>query len=256
MNISNEQPKAMWTQLSSLWMATPWQTLLGDLSHMLAPERLGPWVTERIFWRAHTPEKIVALSFDDGPNDKYTTQLLDILTHHRIPATFFLIGRNVKRFPAVARRIIGDGHEVGNHTFSHRMLPLLQDEEIVRELCRTHEIIAETTGIEATFLRPPMGLFTRRVVTVAENSGYRTVVGDVYPRDPNLPGTRRIVKRVLARVQPGSLIILHDGGNAGNIDRQQTVESVRAIIPNLLCAGYRFVTLSALVQAHSESMPA
>ncbi len=238
----------VWNKVVSLWEANGWQSLLGHVSHKLAPERFGPSLTERVFWRAEIEEPLVALSFDDGPHPTYTPRLLDILARHEVVATFFLIGRYVKRHAAIARRIVAEGHDVGNHTYHHRIMPLMTGHRIEQEIRATHETIAETTGLFAHLLRPPMGLFTRRTVDVIEACGYQTVVGDVYPRDPNLPGANRIVHRVLRRTRPGSLIILHDGGNLGRVDRSQTLAAVDAIIPELKSRGFRFVPLVELVE--------
>ncbi len=238
----------MWNKLLSLWEARGWQAVLGHLSHTLAPERLGPSLTERIFWRADVSEPVVALSFDDGPHPTFTPRLLDILEKHDVPATFFLIGRYVRRHPDIAQRIAAGRHEIGNHTYHHRIMPLLPGKMLEHEICTTHELIRDATGREAQLLRPPMGLFTRRTVDVIEACGYKTVVGDVYPRDPNLPGTERIVSRVLRRTRPGSLIILHDGGNTRSVDRSQTLTAVDRIIPELKKRGFRFITLSELIE--------
>ncbi len=240
--------RRVWNKLLSLWEKHGWQSMLGHLSHTLAPERLGPSLTERIFWRADTDEPVVALSFDDGPHPTFTPRLLDILAKHEVPATFFLIGRYVKKHPHIAERIAADRHEIGNHTYHHRIMPLLPGRMLEHEIRTTHQLILDATGREAQLLRPPMGLFTRRTVDVTEACGYKTVVGDVYPRDPNLPGTERIVRRVLRRTRPGSLIILHDGGNTRVVDRSQTLTAVDRIIPELKRRGYRFVTLSKLIE--------
>ncbi len=241
-------------RITHLWGAERWQSLLGDLSHTLALERFGPSLTERIFWQARTDRPIVALSFDDGPNERFTPGLLDFLDRESVPATFFLIGRYVQRNPALAQRIAGGPHEIGNHTWSHRMLPFLRAQQIREEITRTHETIIRVTGRTPLFFRPPMGLFTKKTVSIVEQLGYRHVVGDVYPRDPNMPGTQKIVRRVLKRVQPGSLIILHDGGNTKNLDRSQTVKAVQEIVPRLKAQGFTFVTLNELVQADTRSM--
>ncbi len=240
-------------RITHLWGGERWQSLLGDLSHTLALERFGPSLTERIFWQARTEKPIVALSFDDGPHPTFTRSLLDYFDREQVPATFFLIGRYVQRNPELARRIAGAAHEIGNHTWSHRMLPFLPVRQIREEISRTHEIISEVTGRMPLYFRPPMGLFTKKTVSVVEQMGYRHVVGDVYPRDPNRPGTKKIIRRVLKRVRPGSLIILHDGGNTRNLDRSQTVQAVQEIVPRLKDQGYRFVTLSELVQSDTRA---
>lgn len=225
-----------------------WRVFKGDVSHALALERLGPRLTRRILWRVETSERMVALSFDDGPHPRYTPAILDLLARHNIPATFFLIGRNVLKYPLLAQRIATSPNEIGNHTFSHRILPFLSDAEVKLEISQTEEALRIHTGLQPRFIRPPMGLFTKRTVDMIEACGYDTVIGDVYPRDPHLPGQHKIYQRVMRRVRPGSIIILHDGGNTKDVDRSQTVRAVEQIITKLLGEGYRFVTISELVR--------
>ncbi|RMF69364.1 MAG: polysaccharide deacetylase family protein [Calditrichaeota bacterium] len=225
------------------------QSVLSDLSHVIALERLGPRISERVFWRAPIQDRRVALTFDDGPHPTYTPQLLTLLAKYEVPATFFLIGRHIARDPGLAREVAA-GHEVGNHTFTHPPLFRLSDDAMREEILRTDELLRSLDGVVPRFLRPPMGLFSRRVLDVVEAAGYKTVVGDVYPRDPHQPGRKRIVSRVLRRVTRGSIIILHDGGNTSHVDRSQTVWAVGRLIPELLQRGFEFVTLSALLAAH------
>lgn len=225
-----------------------WQTLMSDFSHALALERLGPRLARRIVWRVETTERVVALSFDDGPHPEFTSAILDLLAEHGLPATFFLIGKYVRRYPALAQLLADTGHELGNHTLNHRLLPFLRAAFIRQEILQTDQIIREVTGYQPKFMRPPMGLFTKRTVDVIESCGYGIVVGDVYPRDPHLPGRDKIHRRVMARVRPGSIIILHDGGNTAHVDRSQTVWAVRHIIKDLRQEGYRFITISDLVR--------
>ncbi len=229
------------------WGGDRWQSLMGHMSHTIALERLGPWVTRRVLWRVKTHEKIVALSFDDGPHPEFTPAILDILEKHRLPATFFLVGNHVQQHPRVVQRLAAGPHEIGNHTLNHRILPMLGDQRVLDEIRQADRLIREITGQAPRLLRPPMGLFSRRVVDLIEGSGYRTVIGDVYPRDPNRPGRERIYRRVVRRARPGSIIILHDGGNTHRVDRGQTVWATERIIKHLIAQGYRFVTISELV---------
>lgn len=224
-----------------------WQSILSDLSYAVAMERLGPWLSHRVFWRLDTEERKVALTFDDGPNDRYTPDLLQVLAEHRVPATFFLIGRHLEQHPEVARAAVAAGHEIANHTYSHASLAFLSAEEIAAEVKHTDRLVRDLLGVKPNLIRPPKGLFTRRVVGVIEEIGYQTVVGDVYPRDPHEPGREKIVARILERVRPGSVIILHDGGNTPDFDRSDTVRAVAEIIPALLDQGYRFVRVSDLL---------
>ncbi len=239
--MSGRSPRRRWTKPAN------WQAFLGDVSYAVAVERLGPWLTERVFWRLETDQKKVALTFDDGPNDRYTPDLLELLASRGAPATFFLVGRHLEQFPAVARAAVAAGHEIGNHTYSHVSLLFMPSAEIVAEVQRTDRLIRELLGIQAHLMRPPMGLFSKRVVRLVGEMGYQTVVGDVYPRDPHEPGSRKIVDRVLERVRPGSVIILHDGGNTDHFDRSHTVQAVAEIIPALRGEGYEFVRVSDLL---------
>jgi peptidoglycan/xylan/chitin deacetylase (PgdA/CDA1 family) len=223
------------------------QSLLGDLSHAVSLERLGPRLTDRVFWRAATDEPKIALTFDDGPQATFTPQLLEILHKYEVPATFFLIGKHLEANFGLAQQIARAGHEVANHTFTHPLLFKLDDEQIMEEINRTNLLLRNLDSADPRFLRPPMGLFSRRVLDIVEQSGYQTVVGDVYPRDSHLPGKEKIVNRVLDRVLTGSIIILHDGGNSSLLDRSQTLAAVREIIPKLKDRGFEFVTLSELL---------
>jgi len=239
-----EKPVLLKTR--ELWSGKRWQALMGHMSHTMALERLGPFLAERILWRVNTPENVVALSFDDGPHPEFTPAVIDILERHKIPATFFLVGRHVRQHPQLVGRLACGPYEIANHTYSHRILPMLSDHAVLDEIRHADEIIREATTRPLRWLRPPMGLFSRRVMDLIEGSGYMTVIGDVYPRDPNLPGRERIHRRVMQRVRPGSIIILHDGGNTRRVDRSQTVWAVERIVQNLLSQHYRFVTISEL----------
>ena len=224
------------------------QSMLSDLSHLVALERLGPRITERILWHVPTREAKLALTFDDGPDREHTPRLLEILARHGAPATFFFVGRHVEAHFSVAQAVADAGHELGNHTFSHPLLVRLRDEEVVEELTRTDALLRTLNHARPRYMRPPMGLFSRRILDLVQQLDYRAVVGDVYPRDPHLPGADKIVRRVLRRVRRGSIIILHDGGNSHFVDRRQTLAAVDRLIPRLRERGYRFVTLTELVR--------
>ncbi|KAB2881118.1 polysaccharide deacetylase family protein [bacterium] len=229
------------------------QSTLSDMSYKASIERLGRLLIKRVVWRNHTDEKRIALTFDDGPHPLYTTQILAILREYSVQATFFLIGKHLSNHPNLAQSIVDSGHEIANHTYSHQLLVRLSNDEIKREIQSTHELLSGLNGQNPRFLRPPMGLFSKRVLDVIEESGYRTVVGDVYPRDPHRPGKDKIVKRILSRTQAGSIIILHDGGNTEVVDRSQTVDALKEIIPTLKQRGFEFVTLSEMFKISLES---
>lgn len=229
------------------WYVGGWiQSGLSDLSHMVAIERLGKRLITRVSWNGPAFPRRVALTFDDGPHPEFTPQLLSILHAHDVKASFFLVGRHVERNARLVGAIAGAGHDLCNHTYSHPLMMTRTTAHLREEIGRTEELIRRYSGRQPVYFRPPMGLFSRRILDIVESMGYRTVIGDVYPRDPHLPGADRIVRRVLSRVRPGSIIILHDGGNIRHVDRSQTIRAVREIIPALKARGLECVTLSTL----------
>jgi glycerol-3-phosphate O-acyltransferase/dihydroxyacetone phosphate acyltransferase len=222
-------------------------SVIGDIEHAVSLERFGPKISERVLWRVETEEYKIALTFDDGPHPESTIRVLEILNRHNVPATFFLVGRHLVAHPEIAQAILREGHEIGNHTFTHPPMFLLTEKQVRKEIQDTDELLR---GLDASFtpkyLRPPSGMFTTRVLDIAEEFGYRVVIGDVYPRDTYKPGAARIVQRVLERTTRGSIIILHDGGNTRRVDRSQTLEALEDLIVQLLDRGFEFATLSSL----------
>lgn len=230
------------------WYVGGWiQSALSDLSHTVAIERLGKKLIKRVSWNGPADPRRVALTFDDGPHPEFTPQLLSILQAHDVKASFFLVGRHVEKNAGLIEAIAGAGHDLCNHTYSHPLMMTRTTAQLRYEIAKTEELIHRYAGRKPVYFRPPMGLFSRRILNIIESMGYQTVIGDVYPRDPHLPGAGRIVRRVLGRVRPGSIIILHDGGNIRHVDRSQTMSAVRDIIPALKARGLECVTLSTLL---------
>jgi len=211
-------------------------------------EKYGHLISNRVVWSVDTEEKVVAFTFDDGPNEIYTPQLLDIFAREEVKATFFLLGEHVEKYPEIVKRIHSEGHEIGNHSFSHSFLPLYTKSYVKRQIESTSALLEKTVGLTPSYFRPPMGLFTPSVLDAISESGMTAVVGEVYPRDPYNPGTDKIVERVLSRIEPGSIIILHDSGTFGKIDRSQTIAAVPIIIDRLRDRGYRFLTVGELMK--------
>jgi peptidoglycan/xylan/chitin deacetylase (PgdA/CDA1 family) len=198
-----------------------------------------------------TEEKRVALTFDDGPHPRHTPRLLDILGAKGIPATFFLVGRRVVAFPGLAREIATRGHEIGNHGYAHVPLPFLPGPLLEREVERAGLVIEAATGVRPRFFRPPLGWFTPGALGAVRRLGYEPVIGTVHPRDSSRPGAGWIVDHLADRVRPGAILILHDGGWSLGVDRSQSIEAADRIIDVLGARGYRFQTLSRLVEGGS-----
>ncbi len=201
----------------------------------------------------------VALTFDDGPNPPYTDRILDVLHDEHVPATFFLVGRAVVAYPQTVRRIVRDGHAIGNHTWDHAHLIVETPAAIRAELERTSAAIERIAGVRPTLMRPPFGARDFAVIDEADQLGYRVVMWSVpLPRDWEQPGDATIARRVVAAVGDGSIIVLHDGNRgivcAGHADvashlcdRSQDVAATRTIIETLRARGYRFVTIPQLM---------
>ncbi len=161
------------------------------------------------------------LTFDDGPGAQ-TAAVLDLLAEHGCRATFFLVGGQVAAGADLVRRMVADGHTVGNHAWDHLRLPELDDGEIERQLRRTSEAIAAVTGAPPTVFRPPYGARDDRVDRAAAALGMQTLLWDVDPADWTRPGVEAIA-RVIATAGPDDVVVLHDGRG----DRSQTVAALR-----------------------------
>jgi peptidoglycan/xylan/chitin deacetylase (PgdA/CDA1 family) len=184
--------------------------------------------------------KYVYLTFDDGPSTPYTAQILKILRAYGARATFFEIGRNVARYPALTRRVYQMGNSVQNHTWSHPDLRHVSAATFRSQVRMTDRSIRAQTGYIPRCLRPPYGATNKLVSRRAAALGKSIRVWTVDTRDWSRPGTSVIVRRALANVHSGSVILMHDGG--GN--RSQTVAALPKILRTLKARGYRFTTMS------------
>jgi peptidoglycan/xylan/chitin deacetylase (PgdA/CDA1 family) len=221
---------------------------------LLDNDRFREYLGRRILCEVETDEKLVALTFDDGPSLRNTPAILDMLERKDIRATFFVVGRRVRRFPEIVRRAADAGHEIANHTWRHVGLTLLPPMAIRRSVLRTSNVVERVAGVTPRFVRPPMGWFNDAVLRSIRATGLTPVIGSIHPQDSRKPGTDVIVERVLRRISPGAVIILHDGGWRLQSDRSQSVAAVDEITDVLLSKGYRFETLSRLVEAGGASV--
>jgi peptidoglycan-N-acetylglucosamine deacetylase len=203
-----------------------------------------------VFSEVKTTQKIVALTFDDGPNPPYTEQILDILKEKQISATFFLIGSNAAKHPDLVRRIVAEGHQIGNHTYNHIDLLKVDRETAAAEIDRTNEVLRAAVGFAPQVVRPPHGFRDPAIMEVMANRNMTVVEWSVMSKDWTNPGVETIVRRTMGKVQNGSVILLHDGdGIASTSSRDQTVAATRQIIDELSAQGYKFVTVDKIVQA-------
>ncbi|MCX5395127.1 polysaccharide deacetylase family protein [Streptomyces sp. NBC_00094] len=184
--------------------------------------------------------KCIALTFDAGPG-KDTPRLLDILKEKRVPATFFLLGRNhVDRYPRVVKRIADEGHEVANHTWSHRILTDLDEAGIREELSLTQTAVERITGHRPTLMRPPQGRTDDTVSEISKELGLAQILWSVTAKDFSTTDSALIRQRVLEQAQADGIILLHDIYDG-------TVPAVPSIIDELTRRGFTFVTVPELL---------
>ncbi len=187
-------------------------------------------------------DKVVALTFDDGPWPTYTAQVLDVLKSENVKATFFMIGRQVYRYPALVRRVRDEGHTIGNHTQSHAYLSRATPEQVRAQIYEGQAAIQKVAGVKSRWFRPPGGMMAPAVGPESSRLGLRVAMWTVDPQDWRKPPAPTIVRKVVLSARPGTVVLMHDGGG----DRSATVESLRSIIRELKKQGYTFVTLDEL----------
>jgi peptidoglycan/xylan/chitin deacetylase (PgdA/CDA1 family) len=183
----------------------------------------------------------IAITFDDGPSEKLTPKLLDLLAAQHIKATFFVIGQNAAAYPAILKRIVREGHEIGNHSWSHPSFAKLSDESVRRELRKTDDAIAAVVGRRPTLLRPPYGSITpRQKRWIYDEFGYQTILWDVDPLDWKRPGPSVIANRIVKGTRSGAIILSHD-------IHPGTIEAMPATLADLAAKGFKFTTVSELI---------
>ena len=199
---------------------------------------------DNVIVRGNRHEKKVAITFDDGPHPIYTPQILDILRDKGVKASFFLTGENTDSYPEIAKKIYDEGHDVGIHSYEHLKLIFLSSQKIKNQLKRTEQAIAKATGMKPFLFRPPYGYRDPRVLKIAKDLGYYTVLWDVTAFDWKRKGVDIIVATVLKQIYNGSVILLHDGRG----DRSQTVEALKIIIDKLEKNDYTFIKISEMIK--------
>ncbi|MGR6321819.1 polysaccharide deacetylase family protein [Micromonospora soli] len=197
-----------------------------------------------VAWGVRTSERMIALTFDDGPQPQWTPMVLDILERYAVPATFFLVGERARQHAGLVRGRLAR-HEVGNHSWAHHDLARMDAHTAYDDLKRSHDAIAEAAGTEPRLLRPPWGHLGGAVLHAAARLDYSLVLWtlqmreDEFPHDPS--GHAR---RIVADVQPGTILLGHD---VGHEQRLVALRGLPEMITGLRDRGYRFVTVSQLL---------
>jgi peptidoglycan-N-acetylglucosamine deacetylase len=192
-------------------------------------------------------EKVIALTFDDGPWPQTTAQVLDILKENNIKGTFFVIGQNVKNYPDLVKRVVAEGHIIGNHTW-HHWYHFMNPQTAAYEIDNTTNLIYQTTGIKTNLFRPPGGIMHNGVAAYARSNKYALILWSSDSVDYSRPSVSKLINNVFREAKPGGIVLMHDGG--GN--RSQTVQALPQIIANFRKQGYSFVTIPELLEMQDK----
>jgi len=196
--------------------------------------------------RVETSEKVAAMTFDDGPHPQYTAQVLDVLDRHRVQATFFMMGRNVERFPAVAREVLRRGHQVGNHSYSHPKLILMSPRRVREEIERTDALLRGIGVTGEIYFRPPHASKFLVLPYVLRQMNKLSVMGDVDPEEWKRRPAAVMTASILRQARPGSIIGLHDPMGA------ETLRTLDDVLTAMTSQGYRFETMSELMRRRGK----
>lgn len=207
------------------------------------PELVRDRRASRVIWRGCPAERLIALTFDDGPDPRWTPLVLDLLARHGAQATFFMLGSHVVAHPEVARAVVAAGHEVASHGWDHKDMTVLEQEALMADMRRTHDAIVEHTGASPVLVRPPWGRIDSPGLFAASELGY-----DVALWSHHLPtdGAAAKVDHDIATASPGMVVLCHDG--RGTPAESLFVE-VERLVETLTADGYSFVTISDMLDA-------
>ena len=197
-------------------------------------------------WTGRGEEHAATLTFDDGPDPEYTPRVLDVLGRHGVRGAFFLIGERARRAPGVVGRIVAEGHDLGNHTWSHRSLWLCGPAETGRQVRQGHDAIADTAGQAPRFFRPPWGMTNMALFPVLRRLATPCIFWSVQPEGRRAVSAPRQVEASLRRVLPGAILDLHDADGAPGAGAR-LVEALPGLIEALSARGYALVPLRDLL---------
>ncbi|MCY0892228.1 MAG: polysaccharide deacetylase family protein [Acidibacillus sp.] len=192
------------------------------------------------------PNKRIALTFDDGPDQRYTPQILSILRKKGVHATFFVLGKNVKRYPNITRQITKEGHILGNHSYNHPSLTRVNHDQLLWEVKATEREITQLTGKRTRFVRPPYGNLDPTVLMSLGKMGYHVVNWSVDSNDWRSLTKAQVLANIIPHVRPGSIILQHCASGGPQENLSGTVAALPSIIDTLRQKGYQFVTIQEL----------
>lgn len=195
-----------------------------------------------------TEKKVVALTFDHSWGNTFTPSILDTLKANNIKATFFIMGPWAKKYPEVAKRMVTDGHEIASHGYRHQNYGDMTREWVTEDIQKSHALIKEVTGVDAKLIRPPNGHYSKQSLKVAEELGYRTIIWSIDSLDWKNPGRDVIVERIVKRLKPGGIILMHASDTP-----VQTAEALPILLEKIKAQGYEIVTVGQLLDQYAEN---
>lgn len=195
-----------------------------------------------------TDQKIIALTFDDGPDPQSTPKILDVLKEYDIQATFFVVGKNVKKYPELLKKTVEAGHLIGNHSYNHSYIRALGPLLLLSDIKATNERIYDQTKLKPIFYRPPYGFRTPWAVKAASQAGYKIITWNNMTYDYFGISTKNLVNNIVRHAHPGGIIVLHDGHEGlARGEFNNLLVALPIIIDNLKKEGYSFVSLDQLL---------
>ncbi len=217
---------------------TPFEHTVSQLARMFP---------ETFYLKGNSNTSKVALTFDDGPDSKYTPQILDILKEHQVPATFFLIGKRAEKHPGVVKRILEQGHVIGNHSWSHPDLRRVPGERVIEEILKTENTLEGITGLKTALIRPPYGAVSKGVLEIMKDLDYKVINWSVDSVDWRDREVNQILINTLPDVSDEAILLFHSAGGEGQ-SMAATVKTLPELIKTLRFMGYSFVTVDELLE--------
>ena len=189
----------------------------------------------------YTSKNLLAITFDDGPSPE-SLEILEILKKHDVKATFFCIGKHLKQYPEIAQKMVDEGHQLANHSFSHDFLfPLLGKSKIQAEIGQTNQLLKTITGEENTLFRPPYGVLNPQIATAVKNTNMKVIGWNIRSFDTVVKQTDELINRIDRQLKPGSVLLLHD-------NRKSTVLALDALLSHIVNQGYQMVTIRKMIE--------
>ncbi|MED3993747.1 polysaccharide deacetylase family protein [Peribacillus frigoritolerans] len=201
-------------------------------------------IKNEMIYMGNPSKKRIALTFDDGPEDIYTPQILDILRQKGVKATFFVVGKQAREYPELLKQIYREGHAIGNHTWDHSHLPDLTNQQLIENVQFTTAEIEKITGLKTDLFRPPYGEIQDQQVALLNNRGYRSIMWTADTMDWSGVSAEDIQSRVKQNASPGVIVLQHNYHASGKFE---TVKALPQIIDQLRAQGYEFVTVPTLL---------